>query len=132
MKKLILILFIFLLSSCASILNPYEDEFDCNSKAGKGKCSNVEKAYKSSLNNGEEEKIKPEKNISQNIYNLYKFQKLAGIIEQQNPPVVIPAEVRRVLILPYKSNNNIAYGYRYMWLFINPPEFQFTTGKEKK
>lgn len=48
MKKIILIIFCFYLSSCAGIFNPYEGEFACP-KTYKGKCVSIQQAYEESL-----------------------------------------------------------------------------------
>jgi len=50
------------------------------------------------------------------------FSELAGLIESPDTPVVAPAKVMRVLILPYRSQSNKAlYMNRYVYVIADDP-----------
>ena len=136
---LILLSMIFL-TGCAGFWNPYDSEFTCPLTYN-GKCVSVEEAYKESfknkditVSNDDNEKSKTDKeckgkdckkpvqNAEQGQYQQAVFSELAGLIESPDTPVVAPAKVMRVLILPYRSQSNKAlYMNRYVYVIADDP-----------
>ncbi|MBF0121637.1 MAG: type IV conjugative transfer system lipoprotein TraV [Desulfobacterales bacterium] len=155
-KKLSLIIFIaFMLNSCASVFNPYKDEFQCP-ETDKGKCTSLKKAYDESLEKKKTLKTKntdKDKNIKKNndktfvkektesefaddtdetikAYETKRAELLNKIIQSDAPPIVVPPEVARILILPYTSENNTMFGLRYVYFFIGNPEWVLSNSEQ--
>ena len=146
MKKknclIIVLIFMALLSftGCASIFNPYQEEFQCP-ETYKGKCVSMKTAYNESIEgveyNKEEGKenplVKSNTPISKNAQDEYQkrlYKKLADIIEEPEVPVVIPPKILRVLILSYTNNANDMYGHRFVYILAQEPKWVFSTFKE--
>lgn len=49
--------------------------------------------------------------------------RLSGMIKQPQTPVVAPPKVMRVLMLPYKTEDNMLNTMRYVYFFADEPKF---------
>jgi conjugal transfer pilus assembly protein TraV len=127
-------------TGCASIFNPYQEEFQCP-ETYKGKCVSMKTAYDESIEgveyNKEDGKENPliksnthNPNIAQDEYQKRLYKKLADIIEEPEVPVVIPPKILRVLILSYTNNTNDMYGHRFVYILAQEPKWVFSTFKE--
>lgn len=148
-KALLLIVSLVLMtgmfSGCGTVgkvFNPYEDEFACP-YSDPGMCTSVKKAYDASLVDVEEKDSVSEaapcetgdcpgatrsENVRsgsdpQSVYQQHKYETLAGLIQEEEPPVVIPPEVVRVLILSYTGSENEMFGFRYAYFFASDPKW---------
>jgi len=137
MRRLVLlfVLAIFL-TGCASVLNPYESDFQCPD-TDRGKCVSVQDAYGESMqkNSSTENKdeVKSEKpkeggtlesqGKKNNDYQEALYKELAGLLKEPLTPIVAPPKVMRVLLLPYKGDSNELYMIRYVYFFVEEPKW---------
>ncbi|MBU1161960.1 MAG: TraV family lipoprotein [Proteobacteria bacterium] len=146
MKKknclIIVLICVMILSftGCASVFNPYQEEYQCPDTY-KGKCVSMKTAYNESIEgvkyNKEDGKENPlvksnnhKSNNAQDEYQKRLYKKLADIIEEPEVPVVIPPKILRVLILSYTNNDNDMYGHRFVYILAQEPKWVFSAFKE--
>ncbi len=139
-KRISTVFMIFFFSGC-TIFNPYKDSFQCQD-IDEGKCASIEKAYEYSLKSVEKGNknldcpdCEPETleadNMDYEIYREIKFEKLRELIAEERPPIVVPPEVVRVLILSYTGDGNEMFGHRYAYFFASEPKWILSTGREQ-
>ncbi len=133
------------LSGCSSILNPYSSDFTCP-KTENGKCVDMETAHEESLAKtgrknsetgntscrgkdcGNREKSETSEKSGTGAgpditYQDELYKKLAGLLAQPATPVVAPPSVMRVLMFPYKGDENELYMMRYVYIIIDGPKW---------
>jgi conjugal transfer pilus assembly protein TraV len=134
MKQLLTgILILLCVSGCAGVknaVNPYEENFRCKAKDSEGKCLDTPTAYKEArLPDGQEsENSKASQIEAQNS----RYKALADLLEAPETPVLNPPRILRVLLLPYKGENNELFMTRYAYLEIEPSQWVLTEVSEKK
>ena len=127
-------------TGCASVFNPYQDEYQCPDTY-KGKCVSMKTAYNESIEGvkydnkgGKKNPLIKSKdrdpNSAQDEYQKRLFKKLSDIIEEPKVPVVIPPKVLRVLILSYTNSDNDMFGHRYVYILAQEPKWVFSAFKE--
>lgn len=136
---------------CASILNPYNKEFQCPDTY-KGKCVSMQQAYEESLNGGPKNATESTGNPDadggasnpfihttsgnrpdpRREYEALMYHKLAGVIAADAPetPLLIPPKPVRVLILSYTDGNNIMMGHRHAYFLATEPRWVLSTFEE--
>ncbi len=143
---IICILTAVLSTGCASVLSPYEDEFQCPDTY-KGRCTSMQNAYDESVNNvdsraaaeiaeacGEKDEAcrkqyalfvsrQHGRSRAQRLFQDRQFKKLTTLIEDPVTPVLIPPEVVRVLILSYTTDTNTCLGHRFGYFLATDPKF---------
>ncbi len=147
-------LFVFC-SGCASVFNPYSDEFQCE-ETYKGRCADIHTAYGESVNNMDSKEIarmkekceeegkdcnkqinpfalKHKDKISEakTSFQTRQFVRLAGLIDEPEAPLVAPPEIVRVLILSYTTDENAMMGYRHAYFIASPPRWILSTFDER-
>mgnify|MGYP003619564083 FL=1 len=135
MKRLcICLLVLSLVSGCASVkdaVNPYEENFKCRAKDSEGKCVDTPSAYKEARlpdNQGTDSSISTSRIEAQNS----RYKTLVDLLEAPETPVLNPPRILRVLLLPYKGENNELFMTRYAYLEIEPAQWVLTEVSEKK
>ncbi len=156
MKKIILTVAILTfagLAGCSTgskILNPYDDEFVCP-YTDEGMCTSMKKAYELSFEQEEDTEVCPDGNCdkafrektmnnenykkvnsAKEVYQEKKYQMLAGLIQEEEPPIIIPPAVVRVLILSYTGDRNDMFGFRYAYFFGSKPEWVLPTAYDRR
>ena len=129
------LLLMVLLSACApvkDVINPYEENFKCRAKDSEGKCVDTPLAYKdarypSAIPGAGENTI----NISQLEAQNSRYKTLADLLENPEAPLLNPPKILRVLVLPYKGDNNELFMTRYAYLEIEKAQWILTDIKEK-
>ncbi|MCP4156545.1 MAG: TraV family lipoprotein [bacterium] len=132
MKNLMMILMI-MIAGC-SFLNPYESDYLCPD-GDPGKCITVKQAHFESAGAGKnpliiKDECKDCDKTDENLYDgrkervLYEITK--SLDDTEDMPAIINAKPMRILILQYKGKNNL-YGSRYIYFFVNDPEFVLST-----
>jgi conjugal transfer pilus assembly protein TraV len=135
MKQLLTgILILLCVSGCAGVkeaVNPYEENFRCKAKDSEGKCMDTPTAYK--------EARLPDGQVSEAISNASqveaqnsRYKALTDLLEAPETPVLNPPKILRVLLLPYKGENNELFMTRYAYLEIEPSQWVLTEVSEKK
>jgi conjugal transfer pilus assembly protein TraV len=122
-----------LVSGCAGVkdaVNPYEENFRCKAKDSDGKCLDTPTAYKEARlpdRQGSENS-----NASQIEAQNSRYKALTDLLEAPETPVLNPPKILRVLLLPYKGENNELFMTRYAYLEIEPAQWVLTEVNEKK
>jgi len=132
LKKLLLVVFVCT-AGCGAIFNPYNSKFNCP-ETDKGKCVSVNTAYEESVRDpagaGSDEEEKGKKGKSEEeerageqspgkLYEEALFKELTGLIDDPRTPMVAPPRVVRVLLLPYRGENNELFMLRYVYFFVD-------------
>lgn len=135
MKRLFTcLLLLTLISGCASVkdaVNPYEENFKCRAKDSEGKCVDTPSAYKEARlpdNQGTDSSTSSSRIEAQNS----RYKTLVDLLEAPETPVLNPPRILRVLLLPYKGENNELFMTRYAYLEIEPAQWVLTEVSEKK
>ena len=130
----ILLAAVIIISGC-SVLNPYRSKFTCPQKEN-GKCVSVDVAYDESLKKGKDgknqgaftatESAAPEKTKGEgsaprgaSLYREEVNRKLSGLLREPVAPLVTPAQVVRVLLLPYRGEGGELFMSRYVYFFAD-------------
>ena len=125
---------LILVSGCAGVkdaVNPYEENFRCKAKDSEGKCLDTPTAYKEArLPGGQLSEATP--NTSQIEAQNSRYKALTDLLEAPETPVLNPPKILRVLLLPYKGENNELFMTRYAYLEIEPSQWVLTEVSEKK
>ena len=112
-------------------MNPYEENFHCKAKDSDGKCLDTPTAYKEArLPGGQLSEATP--NTSQIEAQNSRYKALTDLLEAPETPVLNPPKILRVLLLPYKGENNELFMTRYAYLEIEPSQWVLTEVSEKK
>jgi len=129
---LILIGAVLILSGCSPLktaINPYEEDFKCRAADDTGKCVDTPKAYEEArYPDIEKEKTtaEPDQQVPGNRYKL-----LAGLLEEGKKPLLQPPKILRVLLLPYRGENDELFMTRYVYLKIEDSQWILTDISEK-
>ena len=122
-----------LVSGCAGVkdaVNPYEENFRCKAKDSDGKCLDTPTAYREArLPDGQGNE---NSNASQIEAQNSRYKALTDLLEAPETPVLNPPKILRVLLLPYKGENNELFMTRYAYLEIEPSQWVLTEVSEKK
>ncbi|BBO87490.1 hypothetical protein DSCOOX_13470 [Desulfosarcina ovata subsp. ovata] len=137
-----------LLCACQSVFNPYDDAFQCPD-VDEGTCTGIPDAYRRSLdenppadlpcddctaaveNDMPDESGQATPADARRIYLQKRFEKLRALIADDHPPIVVPPEVVRVLVLSYTGNENEMFGFRYIYFFATEPAWLLSTTIEE-
>jgi conjugal transfer pilus assembly protein TraV len=125
---------VVLVSGCAGVkdaVNPYEETFHCKAKNSEGKCLDTPTAYKEARLPGGQVNGSSS-NSSQVEAQNSRYKALTDLLEAPETPVLNPPKVLRVLLLPYKGENNELFMTRYAYLEIEPAQWALTEVSEKK
>ena len=124
---------LILVSGCAGVkdaVNPYEENFRCKAKDSEGQCLDTQAAYKEArLPDGQGDE---NSNTSQIEAQNSRYKALTDVLEAPETPVLDPPKIMRVLLLPYKGENNELFMTRYAYLEIEPSQWVLTEVSEKK
>ena len=134
MKQLLaVVVILFCFSGCAQVkdaVNPYEENFRCKAKDSEGQCLDTQAAYKEArLPDGQGGE---NSNTSQIKAQNGRYKALTNLLEAPETPVLDPPKILRVLLLPYKGENNELFMTRYAYLEIEPSQWVLTEVSEKK
>ena len=128
----ILIGTVLILSGCSPLktaINPYEEDFKCRAADDTGKCVDTPKAYEEArYPDAAKEKTTaaPDQQVPSNRYKL-----LAGLLENEKKPLLQPPKILRVLLLPYRGENDELFMTRYVYLKIEDSQWILTDINEK-
>ena len=147
-KLLILyVVLILFMCGCHSVFNPYDDSFQCP-EINEGTCTSIPDAYhqsvsgktnidseckecmEQSLEENFDPPVSPPMENQKSLYQEKKFEKLNSLIQSEAPPMVVPPEVVRILVLSYTGMENEMFGYRYIYFFATQPSWALSAGIE--
>lgn len=149
---LLLLLSLLLLSGCGGVgrvVNPYEENFKCRTRDDAGKCISTPSAYQearfsnadnaSETNctnaNGDTTPCPPDSPHYSNIHQLTaqnsRYKTLTALLAEPDKPMLEPPKVMRVLMLPYKGENDELFMTRYVYLKLKESGWVLTDISEK-
>lgn len=123
MPRFLLLLLVLPLAGC---LNPYTGDFKCP-KTYNGKCVSVSDAYDESLGKAPE----PGPQTGPGLFRGALYDRMAGLLKEPEPPMVVPPKVMRVLMLPYEGQDEELYLFRYAYIFTDRPRWVLTDPLDK-
>jgi conjugal transfer pilus assembly protein TraV len=147
-----LLLLLLLLSGCGGVgrvVNPYEENFKCRTRDDAGKCISTPSAYQearfpdadnaSATNctnaNGDTTPCPPATLDASNIHQLTaqksRYKTLTALLAEPDKPMLEPPKVMRVLMLPYKGENDELFMTRYVYLKLKESQWVLTDISEK-
>ena len=148
------LLLLLLLPGCSgfkSIINPYEENFNCRTKDDAGKCIDTPSAYKearfpdandvtmdaATCTNANGEKVPCHPHVSNtNTHQLTaqdsRYKVLTELLEEPDKPMLEPPKIMRVLMLPYKGESDELFMTRYVYLKLKESQWVLTDISEKQ
>jgi conjugal transfer pilus assembly protein TraV len=129
---LILIGAALIMSGCSPLktaVNPYEEDFKCRAADDTGKCVDTPKAYEEARypDTAEEKSIRElDQQVPGNRYKL-----LVDLLPGEKKPLLQPPKILRVLLLPYRGENDELFMTRYVYLKIEDSQWILTIINEK-
>ena len=110
--------------------NPYASQFACP-KTENGRCVSVSDAYAESLRPApfeSEEDVRNKKKDRQQVPNDLSWQremqkKIGNLLREPNAPLIAQPNVMRVLMLPYRGDQNELYMLRFVYMFVDEPRW---------
>lgn len=127
------ILFIIfpLLPACGPVLNPYEENFKCRAKDDTGECIDTPTAYqKARYPETEESSVPPNSESVQRELQDSRYEIINELLQEETKPLLQPPKILRVLLLPYKGEDEELFMSRYVYLKIEDSQWVLTDIEE--
>ncbi len=122
-----------LLSACGTMkdaINPYNENFKCRAPEDDGECIDTPTAYKKARYPEIVSDEYPVNGLQQEVLdNRYKI--LAELLQEPKKPMLQPPKILRVLLLPYKGENEELFMTRYIYVKIEDSKWILTDLTEK-
>lgn len=122
-----------LLSACSTMkdaINPYNENFKCRAPEDDGECIDTPTAYKKARYPEIVSDEYPVNGLQQEVQdNRYKI--LAELLQEPKKPMLQPPKILRVLLLPYKGENEELFMTRYIYVKIEDSKWILTDLTEK-
>lgn len=145
LRVLVIVPWVLALNAC-SLLNPYEEEFLCEGKAGFGRCASVAEAYGESLGAepaplsapatpgqqaalaaGRPAIVGPVGNDDvEAVYRRSMHAEVAALLQAPATPLTTSGRTIRVLLMPYKDavdGHPALFMARHVYLRVADPEW---------
>jgi len=114
---------LLLLTGCGSVLNPYHEDFNCQARDAAGHCVDTPTAYAEAL------AVHPPAGTATEITDKQideaRLDQLARLLKEPQTPMLVPPKVLRVLILPYKGDEDL-FMARYAYLQVDSSRWVLT------
>lgn len=124
---------VILLSACGTMkdaINPYNENFKCRAPEDDGECIDTPTAYKKARYPEIVSDEYPVNGLQQEVQdNRYKI--LAELLQEPKKPMLQPPKILRVLLLPYKGENEELFMTRYIYVKIENSRWILTDLTEK-
>lgn len=123
-----------LLSACGPIqkaINPYNEDFKCKALNDDGECIDTPTAYKKArypeivLDEGD-----PAHGLHHEVQD-HRYRILAELLQEGEKPILQPPKILRVLLLPYKGENEELFMTRYIYVKIEEADWILTDLTER-
>jgi len=130
-------------SACTPLqdaINPYEENFKCRASDDDGKCIDTPTAYKLARYpdpdvdmalEGDPNAQLDRMNIKKLTVQGQRYKTLAGLLKQPKKPLLQPPKILRVLLLPYKGEDEELFMTRYVYVKIEDSKWILTDLAEK-
>ena len=141
------------LSGCGGLVgelvNPYEENFKCRTRDDAGKCISTPSAYKEARfpdadnasetsctnTNGDTVPCPPATTDASISHQLTaqnsRYKTLTELLTEPDKPMLEPPRIMRVLMLPYKGENDELFMTRYVYLKLRESQWVLTDISEK-
>jgi len=126
------LLFMLLLAGCGPVLNPYNEDFKCRAKDDAGECIDTPTAYQKARYPKTEAAVTPapaetaQQELQENRYKI-----VSELLKEEKKPLLQPPKILRVLLLPYKGEDQELFMSRYVYLKIEDSQWVLTDLKEQ-
>jgi len=127
------LLMLFLASGCAGVkevVNPYEEDFRCRARDEAGTCLDTAAAYKEARLpvSPEGEPVATDAQVEAEDS---RYRVLAELLKELETPLLQPPKVLRVLLLPYRGEDNELFMTRYAFLEVERAQWVLTEMSER-
>ena len=126
------LLLLLLLTVCGPVLNPYNENFKCRAKDDAGECIDTPSAYQKARypEQSPQDTINPtpteQLRLQDNHYRL-----VSELLEEETKPLLQPPKILRVLLLPYKGEDEELFMSRYVYLKVEDSQWVLTDISEQ-
>ena len=120
------LLVLAMMTGCAPVkeaVNPYEENFRCRAKDDAGQCIDTPSAYRQAR---VPEAATETNNASQDKAQGERYRAITDLLQAPETPLLSPPRILRVLLLPYRGEDNELFMTRYAYLEIEPAEWVLT------
>ena len=129
------ILILSVVAACGPLqetINPYEENFKCRARDNEGKCVDTPTAYKEARYPEviAEDVNNPVDNPQQEVQGS-RYKILVGLLQEATKPMLQPPKILRVLLLPYKGEDDELFMTRYVYVKIEDSKWILTDLNEK-
>lgn len=123
-----------MLSACGPIqkgINPYNEDFKCKAVSDDGECIDTPTAYqKARYPEVVSDELDPANGRHHEVQD-QRYRVLAELLQEGKKPILQPPKILRVLLLPYKGENEELFMTRYIYVKIEDADWVLTDLKEK-
>lgn len=121
-----------LLAGCGPVLNPYNEDFKCRAKDDAGECIDTPTAYQKARHPETEIEVVPTltENAQQEVQD-NRYRIVAELLKEETKPLLQPPKILRVLLLPYKGEDEELFMSRYVYLKIEDSQWVLTDLEEQ-
>jgi conjugal transfer pilus assembly protein TraV len=125
------LLFILLLAGCGPVLNPYNEDFKCRAKDDAGECIDTPTAYQKARYPETETAVTPDPaETAQHELQENRYKIVSELLKEETKPLLQPPKILRVLLLPYKGEDEELFMSRYVYLKIEDSQWVLTDLEE--
>ena len=112
-------------------INPYEENFKCRARDNEGKCVDTPTAYTKARYPETVEDTDSAANAAKQEIQDNRYKILVGLLQEPKKPLLQPPKILRVLLLPYKGENEELFMTRYIYVKVEDSEWILTDLTEK-
>lgn len=120
-------------NGCAKVLNPYEEHFNCKAPTDDGRCLDTPTAYQEAITDPGFDAPVQGKNTGTGIVKSPKqeaqairYRLLADLLTEPQPPLLEPPRVLRVLLLPYRGQDDELFLARHVFIKVEESSWALT------
>lgn len=126
------ILLTLLLAGCGPVLNPYNEDFKCRAKNDAGECIDTPAAYQKARFPKTKATVTPDPTESaQQELQENRYKIVSELLKEETKPLLQPPKILRVLLLPYKGDDEELFMSRYVYLKIEDSQWVLTDLEEQ-
>ena len=126
------ILLLLLLAGCGPVLNPYNEDFKCRAKDDAGECIDTPTAYQKARYPKPEAAVTPDPaETAQQELQENRYKIVSELLKEETKPLLQPPKILRVLLLPYKGEDEELFMSRYVYLKIEDSQWVLTDLEEQ-
>lgn len=112
-----------LLPACAPMqdaVNPYNENFKCQASGDDGKCIDTPSAYKEARYPVPEDTLT---NLTEVEAQVDRYRMLSELLPEEKKPILQAPKIMRILLLPYKGENQELFMTRYAYVKIEDSDW---------